>query len=163
MKNILFIIFAVMFFSSACGDIHNDLWNHLSNKTASDKQITSFEINGYKARISGLTINSVLPYGTSVKALKPQIIHNGYSISPESGETQDFTNPVSYTVTADDGTMAVYTVSVKVLTVAEMSNKQITSFEINGYKARISGLTINSVLPYGTSVKALKPQIIHNG
>ncbi len=118
-----------MFFSSACGDIHNDLWNHLS-RMSSDKQITSFEINGYKARISGLTVNSVLPYGTSVKALKPQITHNGYSISPESGETQDFTNPVSYTVTASDGTMAVYTVSVKVLTVAEMSNANLSSLRV---------------------------------
>ena len=146
MKNVLFISFAVMFFSSACGDIHNDLWNHLSNKITSDKQITSFEINGYKARISGLTVNSVLPYGTSVKALKPKIIHNGDSISPESGESQDFTSPVSYTVTASDGTTAVYIVSVKVLTSAEMSNADLAVLNVK--KGRLQPAFSSGIFSY---------------
>ena len=38
------------------------------------------------------------------------------SISPESDTAQDFTNPVTYTVTAEDGTAQGYDVTVEVQT-----------------------------------------------
>ena len=37
---------------------------------------------------------------------------NGVSLSPASGAKQDFSKPVTYTVTAQDGTTASYTVIV---------------------------------------------------
>jgi hypothetical protein len=46
-------------------------------------------------------------------SMVPLITHTGASISPPSGEAQDFTGPVTYTVTAEDGSTAVYTVTVK--------------------------------------------------
>lgn len=39
---------------------------------------------------------------------------NGASISPLSGVAQDFTNPVAYTVTAQDNSTAVYNVTVNI-------------------------------------------------
>ena len=146
MKSILLILIAATIFSTACGDVHNDLWNNMNQKISSDKQITSFTINGYKARVSGLTIRSVLPYGSSVKELTPVITHNGKSISPESGVTQDFTNPVTYTVTATDGTTAVYTVSVNVLSLADMSNANLSSLNVK--KGKLQPALNDSIKDY---------------
>ena len=42
----------------------------------------------------------------------PTISITGASVSPASGVAQNFTNPVNYTVTAGDGTTAIYAVTV---------------------------------------------------
>ncbi len=62
------------------------------------------------------TVNVLLSSATNVTALKPEItVSAGATISPASGVTQDFTNPVIYTVTAQDGTTSVdWTVTVLV-------------------------------------------------
>lgn len=60
-------------------------------------------------------ISFVLPNGTDVTQLVPTIVvSEGATISPASGVAQDFTNPVTYTVTAQNGTTAEYTVLVVV-------------------------------------------------
>ncbi|MBP9022658.1 MAG: cadherin-like beta sandwich domain-containing protein, partial [Spirochaetes bacterium] len=151
MKKTLFISIAIILFSTACGssdtDISNDLWdNLLSSKATSSKQITSFTLGGYKARITGTTVKSVLPYGASVTALAPVITHNGASISPESGTVQDFTTPVSYTVTAKDGTTAVYTVSVNVLSSADMYNANLSILKVK--KGKLQPDFNSGNLPY---------------
>ncbi len=83
---------------------------------ASDaKDITSFTIAGQSSSdISGTDITVVMPYGTAVSSLAPAIIHTGASINPASGDAQDFTSPVVYTVTAQDGSTKEYTVTVSV-------------------------------------------------
>ena len=59
------------------------------------------------------TISFVLPAETDVTQLVPTIeVSEGATVEPASGVAQDFTNPVSYTVTALNGTTAVYTVTV---------------------------------------------------
>ena len=51
-----------------------------------------------------MTITVNVPFGTDVTALTPEIeISAGASVSPASGEAQDFSQPVKYTVTAEDG------------------------------------------------------------
>ena len=50
--------------------------------------------------IDGQTITVTLPAGKDVTALEPVIAHTGKIISP-TGE-QDFTEPVDYTITAED-------------------------------------------------------------
>ena len=58
-------------------------------------------------------ISFVLPAGTDVTQLIPTIeVSEGATVDPASGVAQDFTNPVTYTVTAQNGTTAVYTVTV---------------------------------------------------
>lgn len=55
----------------------------------------------------------VLPAETDVTQLVPTIeVSEGATVEPASGVAQDFTNPVNYTVTAQNGTTAVYTVTV---------------------------------------------------
>lgn len=140
----------MLFFSaSGCSDTSfgNDLWDNVtSSKITSDKQIISFSINGYKARITGTTVKSVLPLGTSVTALAPVITHNGAGISPESGVAQNFTNPVTYTVTATDGTTEQYTVSVTVLDSAGMKNADLSVLRVK--KGKLQPALNDSVNKY---------------
>ncbi|MCL2420235.1 MAG: stalk domain-containing protein, partial [Defluviitaleaceae bacterium] len=86
------------------------LWTALS----SDNNITAFTIPGQVGAtdITATDITVTMPHGTNVTALVPAIIHTGVSISPVSGAAQDFTNPVTYTVTAADSSTQVYTVTV---------------------------------------------------
>ena len=58
-------------------------------------------------------IDCVLPAETDVTQLVPTIVvSEGATVEPASGVAQDFTDPVTYTVTAQNGTTAVYTVTV---------------------------------------------------
>ncbi len=81
---------------------------------ASDaKDITSFTIDGQSdSVIIGTDITVIMPYGTDVSNLAPVIIHTGANINPASGQAQDFTSPVVYTVTAEDSSTKEYTVTV---------------------------------------------------
>jgi hypothetical protein len=61
------------------------------------------------------TITADVPAGTNIAALIPTItISPLASINPATGVAQNFTNPVNYTVTAENGTSVVYTVTVTV-------------------------------------------------
>ena len=60
------------------------------------------------------TINVIVPYETNVTALIPTIFHTGVSISPNTGIAQDFSSPITYTVTAGDGSIRAYVVTVTV-------------------------------------------------
>ena len=60
-------------------------------------------------------IDFVLPAETDVTQLVPSIeVSEGATVEPASGVAQDFTNPVTYTVTAQNGTTASYIVTVVV-------------------------------------------------
>ncbi|MGY5849864.1 DUF4960 domain-containing protein [Salegentibacter sp. F14] len=60
------------------------------------------------------TIYLSLPGGTDVSSLSPVItLPEGQSISPESGQEVDFTEPVEYTVTNTEDLTKTYTVTVE--------------------------------------------------
>jgi hypothetical protein len=81
---------------------------------ASDtKAITSFIIGAAEGVIAEQTITVTVPYGTDITALSPVIQFTGNSVSPASETAQDFTSPVTYRVTADDGSSRDYTVTVQ--------------------------------------------------
>lgn len=78
--------------------------------------IKSFKINGVAATINDVnkTITMTLPENTSLTALQPVIeLTNGVSISPASGATVDFTNPLTFVVTSN-GKSVNYTANVGV-------------------------------------------------
>ena len=61
------------------------------------------------------TVTLTFPEGTEVSQLVPIIeVSEGATVVPASGEAQDFTHAVEYTVTAMNGTTAVYTVTAVV-------------------------------------------------
>ncbi|MEZ0610201.1 IPT/TIG domain-containing protein [Fibrella sp. WM1] len=93
---------------------------------SSDKSITAFAFNSLSpavnATISGNTITATVPVGTNLSALAPTIaLPTGAVVSPASGVAQNFANPVTYTVTAEDGTTQTYTVTVSIQGVSIVS------------------------------------------
>ena len=83
--------------------------------TSTAKDITAFSFASPSATgvITGTNIAVTAPLGTDLTALVPTITHSGVSISPNSGVAQNFTNPVTYTVTAADGSTKEYVVTVR--------------------------------------------------
>lgn len=76
-------------------------------------KITKFAVDTINGKVDNLKreITLYLPVGTNVKTLKPTIeFTSGATISPASGTTVDFTNPVKYTVVKDNLTFN-YTVT----------------------------------------------------
>jgi hypothetical protein len=95
----------------------------LSGQTSkrSEKLITLFnfpltpEVIGFIDQ-TNFTITLDVPYGTNVTNLIPLInISSNASVLPASSAVQDFTNPVIYKVTAEDGSTQNYVVTVNIL------------------------------------------------
>ncbi len=87
------------------------------------KAITSFAFNALSPAVTATineaakTIAATVPAGTNRTALVPTIaVSSKATVSPASGEARDFTNPVVYTVTAEDGSTVTYTVTVSLAT-----------------------------------------------
>ncbi len=95
---------------------------------ASGKDIVSFNAVASIGVIDNInhTVAITVPYGTNITSLSPTIfVSSGAIVSPLSGVAQNFTNPVTYTVTASDGSIASYTVTVAVTPIS--SAKDITN------------------------------------
>ena len=89
------------------------------SKKSSEKKILSFSFYSpaVEAEVleSAKTIVATLPAETDLTALVPIItVSDKATVNPASGIPQDFTHSKTYIVTAEDGTQAVYTVTVTV-------------------------------------------------
>ena len=83
---------------------------------SSAKQLKDLSISEAEGVVRGNWITVTLPAKTDVTALTPQFtISDKATVSPALDEAQDFTKPVRYTVTAEDGSRQVYIVSVELL------------------------------------------------
>jgi len=109
------------------------------------------------------TVTGTVPFGTNLTALVPSIgLSGGASINPLSDVATDFSSPVTYTVTADDGTTTQdWTVTITVG--AASSETDITSFTIPELDApaTIDNMmhTVMGSVPYGTDLTILVPTI----
>ena len=111
------LVLLLVTFMAGCGG------NNATNQN-SGTAVTAFSLAGSTGTVdeAAKTITVTRPNGTSVTALVATFATNGSSVKvgttlQSSGTTaNDFTNPVAYTVTAADGTTAVYTVTVTVVT-----------------------------------------------
>lgn len=76
------------------------------------------------------TVSIEVLYGTTLTSLTPTVaLSAGASVSPNSGTAQDFSGPVTYSVTAEDGsTMEDWTVTVT--TAVASSETDITAFTL---------------------------------
>ncbi|MEI6587717.1 MAG: hypothetical protein WCO05_02080, partial [Candidatus Moraniibacteriota bacterium] len=87
---------------------------------SSEKAITAFSFGDLTPSVIGAidndagTVILTVPYGTNVTALIPAITITGALISPASGLAQDFTLPVTYTLTAQDNSTKAYLVTVNI-------------------------------------------------
>ncbi len=135
------------------------------------KAITSFTFPSVSGAVGEIdeaakTIEITVPYGTSRTSFAPTIVHDGASISPASGLSRNFSNPVTYTVTARDGSRQAYVVTVVVS--PYRSSKSITSFSFPSLAGATgvineSARTIAVTVPYGTSRTSLTPTVVHSG
>jgi hypothetical protein len=103
-----------------------------------------------------------LPYGSDLSALTPFIeVSPGATINPVSGRVNDFSTPVTYTVTAEDG-ITVQEWVVAIQTLPNTAN-DITSFMIPELLSPAtidhSEHTVWGVVPNGTDLSALVPDI----
>ena len=110
---------------------------------------------------SAKTITGTLPVGTDATNLSPTIVVSSKAIvSPASGVAQDFTKPVVYTVTAEDGSKQTYTATISV---TKATGKDMLTFSFNALSPVVSATidaaakTISATLPVGSSVTALVP------
>ncbi len=134
------------------------------------KSVLAFALGGVAATINeaGKSIALTVPTGTNVTALVATFTSSGASVTvngtPQiSGSTaNNFTNPVTYTVTAADNSTATYTVAV---TVASSTAKAITAYSLAGVAGAINetAKTIAVTLPSGTSVTALVATFTSSG
>jgi hypothetical protein len=118
-------------FTMPAGDV--SLTCRWETKTTTADGITSFSINNVLGSINSAngTISVVMPYGTDVTKLVPVISGSGITkITPNSGQVQDFSQPVTYKVTLADGTVKTYTVTVYVQpgTAADQMWDKLTDF-----------------------------------
>ena len=118
-------------FTMPAGDV--SLTCKWETKSTTVDGITGFSINGVSGSINQTngTISVVMPYGTDVSKLVPVISGNNITdMTPGSGVMQDFSKPVTYTVTLADGTAKTYTVTVYVQsgTAADQMWGKLTDF-----------------------------------
>ena len=147
---------------------------------SSDKLINSFSFSQLNPEADGAidnvnyAVNLLVPSGTDVTKLVPTIsVSDGATISPSSGTAEDFTNPVTYTVTAQDGSTQNYTVTVTTSASNQLSNpaatqnssKSINSFVFSGLSPEVDGTVdntnyaVNLNVSSGTDVTNLTPTI----
>lgn len=132
----------------------------------SAKAITSYLFTNPVANgvINGNTISLEVPAGTDVKKLVASFTTSPGATLKVGAELQqsgitynDFTNPITYTVVADDGTSEDYQVIVLVLPVEKSSEKELLSFGITKpYTIGvIAGTSVSLTVPYGTDLSSL--------
>ena len=74
--------------------------------------------------ISHDTIYLNIKRGVDITNLVPTVTFTGASINPTSKSSQNFTNPILYTVTAQNGNKKTYRTQIRFLS----NSKEITSF-----------------------------------
>ncbi|UXP33094.1 polysaccharide lyase family 7 protein [Reichenbachiella agarivorans] len=160
LSSIICILFLVL---TGCKEDEGETQELLSDA----KQIETFVFDEFDPIITGTitadhTIEITVPYGTDLTSIVPSInISNLATVSPESGVSQDFTNPVSYTVTAEDGTTQIYVVTA---VISLNDAKEITSFIFNELdpvsSAYIEDGEIKAWVQVATDVTNLVPTIV---
>jgi len=128
------------------------------------KAITSFSLNGVAGTVNETTktITVNMTSGTNVTALVATFTTSGKNVSvgttvqTSTSTANDFTGPVTYTLTAGDGTTATYTVNV---IVAQVTSKAITAYSLAGVTGTINETatpkTISVTVSSGTNLTNL--------
>lgn len=131
---------------------------------SADKQILTYSILGVPAIINDFDISLEVPFGTDVTTLVADFTISDLATIDVVGTPQvsgvtanDFSNPVVYTVTAEDLTTNDYTVTVNVT--AASQDKEITSFVIDTVVGLITPNSIQLQFEEGADVTGLTPVI----
>lgn len=117
MRNILQLLLVCLLLSgwASCTRDDETLQNtekELLSFTLRKADGTEIPVGQLAVTFDGLNINVLVPFGIVRNPLIAEYTFKGFSASPASGTPQNFDVPVRYTVTAEDGSSAVYTVTV---------------------------------------------------
>jgi eukaryotic-like serine/threonine-protein kinase len=158
----LFILLGLVFTFSACKE-------DTTVPKSSAKAITKLTFPQFnpvvQATIDETTkrITAVVPPTADVTKLIPSIsVSLKAKVSPDSGKVQDFTNDVTYSVTAEDGTKADYKVMVSR---TKFSGKDILTFTFADFSPAVvakidpATKTITATVPATADLTKLKPTI----
>lgn len=150
LKKILYLILLIAT-ATACDD----------DTQSNIKEIRAFSVNAIEATIdqTNKTVRLTLPKGSDLKKIKPTIkVSPKSSVSPNSDMELDFTNPVKYTVTAEDGSQQEYLVTI---TTAKSSDKYILVFKIGQNSGDIDWQknTVDAEVPVDTDWTKITPTI----
>ena len=133
---------------------------------SSDTEVTAFKLPGQVGNeaidFGNGTIKLNIASGTSLTNTAPSTftISSGATVSPLATALQDFTSPVIYVITAQDGTtVKSWTVTTSIV---QSSEKEITAFKLSN--AQIGNASINSstgqilvTMPIGENLTSLSP------
>jgi hypothetical protein len=148
--------------------ITQEEWSVLAKVDApsSEAQITGFglyqQIGASEINEQEQTIAVVMPFGSDVTAMVPEIeLSPGANVDPAVGDPVDFSSPVTFTVTAQDGiTLGKWTVRVAF---AANTETEILGFALDGQAGTSvidpDGHSVTMEVPYGTGITALVPAI----
>ena len=116
------------------------------DKKSSEAEIKTFTLAGKKATINGKDISfESFSYGSDVTGLAATYtLSKGATIKPNPSTATDYTSPVIFTVTAEDGSKKNYKVTV---TVSPNAEAKITAFALGGVTGRIDQVKKNIVVP----------------
>lgn len=120
-----------------------------------EKGLASFSLAGALGTIADVsattgTITVTVPYGTDVTSLAPTFAHTGTMVTvngaPQTSgaSAQNFANPVTYTVTAADGSTKDYTVTVRLKSPPSALSKTGDGFPLGGLLA-LMGITLTAM------------------
>lgn len=121
-----------------------------------NKSITSFSISNYEGQIQNNTINITLPSNTNLTSLVANFTTTGSyvtvnGVKQTSGvTTNDFTNPIVYTVYAANGSTYNYTVTVQLLPLAYVVSSAGSPTAIDVCEVNFDG-TLSNCLDSGAT------------
>ena len=105
---------------------------------------------------TGTNLTWTVLYTADLSALAPTFTVSGCATaSPVSGSTHNFTSPVNYTVTAENGSTRTYRVTATNAPPSAAAN--ILTFTLAGASTAIVGTNVTVLVPVGTIVTALSP------
>lgn len=140
-----------------CLIILSALLSGCKNEESSENKILSLKINNIECPIneSEKSITLKVERSQDITQLKPSvIISENATISPDCSKSIDFSKPITFTVTAEDGSIQNYSVKIEYLINTESN---IVSFGINNIECVIGQTTITIKVHKSTDISALKP------
>jgi len=156
----IFIVAMSLFYTSCTKEVLSGENSILSLKIVNLDQPVEAVIDQ-----TAMTVTAELPYGTDVtKLVIDVVISEKATISPASGDTLDLSNPVSLTLSAEDGTTAVYSFSVSVKKADYVYDFEDLSLDADSFwsgpDTRVNPQTVNL---YGTDCQVYYGSFLENG
>ncbi len=173
-------LFLILIMALVCACSNDDDEN--STPPGSDaKQITSFifkaeDNKGFTQDLDASvnqenkTITTTIPFSADIMKLTPAIrISEKATIKPQSNVVQNFTNPVTYTITAENGSTQKYTANI-VAAAGPETGKQLINFTFTAAENEAlsedviaaideDNKKVLAAVPFGTNITALIPAI----